>query len=287
MTYNSIIINDTLSYLIDKTIGSMQIQILSDLHIDSYVRRGEFVGEIPKTSADIIVVAGDTANSDQGMRWLQAQAKRLALPIITIAGNHEYFGEDVLSFDSRLATWDNFDAVSGLGLKVLQCQHIDIVDVRILGCTLWTDYQYQATDETQAAAVRFMRDYQQIKAGETLFTPELSVQIHNQHRRWLKQALKDAAAVNKKVVVMTHHSISPQSVSEKYAKLPSNAAFVSDLSAWMYEDWAPKLWVHGHTHEAFDYQIGHTRVVVNPRAYPGEISSTALEFAWDKVVEVV
>ena len=287
MTYDSIIINDTLSYLIDKTIGSMQIQILSDLHIDSYVRREEFIGEIPKTPADIIVVAGDTANSDQGMRWLQVQAERLALPIITIAGNHEYFGEDVLSFDSTLATWDNFDAVSGLGLKVLQCQYIDIADIRILGCTLWTDYQYQATDETQAAAVRFMRDYQQIKAGETLFTPELSVQIHNQHRRWLKQALKDAAAVNKKVVVMTHHSISPQSVSEKYAKLPSNAAFVSDLSAWMYEDWAPKLWVHGHTHEAFDYQIGHTRVVVNPRAYPGEISSTALEFAWDKVVEVV
>lgn len=265
----------------------MKIQILSDLHIDSYVRRHEFIGEIPKTAADIIFVAGDTANSDDGMRWLQIQAKRLGVPVITIAGNHEYFGEDVLSFDKTLASWDNFDANAGQGLKVLQCQHLDIGDIRILGCTLWTDYQYQLTDETLASAIRFMRDYQQIRAGDELFTPQQSVQIHLKHRSWLKQALQEAATLDKKVVVMTHHSVSPLSVSEKYAKLPSNAAFVSDLSAWMHEDWAPTLWVHGHTHEAFDYQIGRTRVVVNPRAYPGEISSTDLEFSWDKVVNVI
>jgi Icc-related predicted phosphoesterase len=54
----------------------------------------------------------------------------------------------------------------------------------------------------------------------------------------------------------------------------------------MFEDWAPTLWVHGHTHEAFDYRINDTRVIVNPRAYPNEVSSTALEFAWDRVIEV-
>lgn len=54
----------------------------------------------------------------------------------------------------------------------------------------------------------------------------------------------------------------------------------------MYEDWAPMLWVHGHTHEAFDYRIGNTRVIVNPRAYPNEVSSTELVFAWDKVIDI-
>ena len=29
----------------------------------------------------------------------------------------------------------------------------------------------------------------------------------------------------------------------------------------------PRLWIHGHTHESFDYQIGKTRVVCNPRGY--------------------
>jgi len=30
-----------------------------------------------------------------------------------------------------------------------------------------------------------------------------------------------------------------------------------------------KLWVHGHTHDPYDYVIGETRVVCNPRGYIG------------------
>lgn len=30
------------------------------------------------------------------------------------------------------------------------------------------------------------------------------------------------------------------------------------------------LWVHGHSHLAVDYEIAGTRVVSNPRGYPGE-----------------
>ncbi|WP_227430128.1 metallophosphoesterase [Psychrobacter sp. I-STPA6b] len=262
----------------------MKVQILSDLHIDSYAHRGKAMGDIPHTSAEVIIVAGDTANSDQGMPWLQEQAERLAKPIVTIAGNHEYFGEDVLCFDERLKQWDNFSREHAQGVKVLQCSSIDIADVRILGCTLWTDYQYQADEQTIASAMAFMRDYQQIRAGSELFSPEISMQIHAQHRQWLYHALQQAYDERQKCVVVTHHSVSPLSVSKKYAHLSSNAAFVSDFSVWMYEPWAPKLWVHGHTHEAFDYQLGNTRVVVNPRAYPGEVSSTGVYFDWSKVV---
>ncbi|TXD98215.1 metallophosphoesterase [Psychrobacter frigidicola] len=264
----------------------MKLQIVSDLHIDSYVRQSYSMGHIPKTDADVVLVAGDTANSDSGMPWLQEQAERLQVPVITVAGNHEYFSEDVLHFDKKLAMWDNYSATANTGVRVLQCQHIDIGEVRILGCTLWTDYQYQADENTMAIAKRFMRDYKQIYAGRDLFSPEVSIRLHNEQRQWLQQALIKSKELGKKTVVMCHHSISPLSVSEKYASLPSNAAFVSDFSAWMHKPWAPMLWVHGHTHEAFDYRIDKTRVVVNPRAYPNEVSSTAIEFAWDKVVDI-
>jgi Icc-related predicted phosphoesterase len=32
-------------------------------------------------------------------------------------------------------------------------------------------------------------------------------------------------------------------------------------------DHGPDLWVHGHTHNSFDYILGKTRVVVNPYGY--------------------
>ncbi|PID37552.1 MAG: metallophosphoesterase [Pseudomonadales bacterium] len=268
----------------------MKLQILSDLHIDSYSKRDLPTGEIPQTEADIILVAGDTSNSDMGMRWLASESARLGKPIATIAGNHEYFGEDILKFDRRLATHDSYDDSHQQGLKVLQCQSLDFStaddEVRILGCTFWTDYQYQADDSTIDSAMSFMRDYRDIRAGQGSFTPQLSMEIHAKHRAWLQQALVQAYDEGKKVVVMTHHSISPRSVAEKYAHFSSNSAFVSDMSAWMNQHWSPTLWIHGHTHEAFDYQQDKTRVVVNPRAYPSEVSSTGLAFAWDKVVEI-
>jgi hypothetical protein len=31
-----------------------------------------------------------------------------------------------------------------------------------------------------------------------------------------------------------------------------------------------KAWIHGHTHDEFDYTIGITKVLCNPRGYPKE-----------------
>ena len=30
------------------------------------------------------------------------------------------------------------------------------------------------------------------------------------------------------------------------------------------------MWIHGHTHQGSDYLLGKTRVVCNPRGYPGQ-----------------
>ena len=31
-----------------------------------------------------------------------------------------------------------------------------------------------------------------------------------------------------------------------------------------------RLWIHGHTHDSFDYRLNETRVVCNPRGYATE-----------------
>ena len=48
------------------------------------------------------------------------------------------------------------------------------------------------------------------------------------------------------------------------------------------------LWVHGHTHDSFDYKVnGHTRVVCNPRGYPQVLGGWENEqFDVDKVVQI-
>ncbi|WP_210336812.1 metallophosphoesterase family protein [Aquamicrobium zhengzhouense] len=44
---------------------------------------------------------------------------------------------------------------------------------------------------------------------------------------------------------------------------------VSDLSS-LIKAGRPDLWVHGHVHDTFDYRVGSTRVVANPKGYRNE-----------------
>ena len=46
-----------------------------------------------------------------------------------------------------------------------------------------------------------------------------------------------------------------------------NGGYSSDLDDFIIDHPQIKLWTHGHTHEDFDYMIGSTRIVCNPRGY--------------------
>jgi hypothetical protein len=60
-------------------------------------------------------------------------------------------------------------------------------------------------------------------------------------------------------------------------------AFASSLEMLMDGDRAA-LWVHGHMHDAFDYEIYGTRVVCNPRGYaPNALNA---DFRPDLVVKI-
>jgi hypothetical protein len=78
------------------------------------------------------------------------------------------------------------------------------------------------------------------------------------------------ANATSKVVVVTHHSPSKASIKPKYAgDNLMNGAYSSDLSEFILDNPQIKLWTHGHTHDVFDYMIGGTRIVCNPRGYKG------------------
>jgi Icc-related predicted phosphoesterase len=73
-----------------------------------------------------------------------------------------------------------------------------------------------------------------------------------------------------KVVVVGHHAPSNQSIKPKYRDdAIMNGAYSSDLSEFILDHPKIKFWIHGHTHDVFDYMIGPTRVLCNPRGYFG------------------
>ena len=61
---------------------------------------------------------------------------------------------------------------------------------------------------------------------------------------------------------LSRHGVSPLSIHERFRGDSLSCAFMTDLSNEII-DLGPNLWVHGHTHNSFDYTLGRTRVVVN------------------------
>jgi predicted phosphodiesterase len=101
------------------------------------------------------------------------------------------------------------------------------------------------------------------RIAERVFTPDDSISIHRRSREWLAQQL--ATPFEGPRVVVSHHLPSWRSVAPAFLRAVSNASFASDLD----ELFGPvALWVHGHTHHSFDYRVGATRIVANPRGYP-------------------
>ena len=85
-------------------------------------------------------------------------------------------------------------------------------------------------------------------------------------------------------VVITHWPPTKEAIHPKFDGDELNPYFINDREDLVRAIGA-KLWISGHTHEAYDYRIGAMRCIGNPTGYSGEHRMSGL-FRPDKVVEV-
>jgi predicted phosphodiesterase len=252
----------------------MRIQQASDIHLEFIERvfAGERLVE-PAPDADLLVLAGDIANGTRGVELFADWP----VPVLYVAGNHEAY-EGVL--ETTLA--DLVAAAIGTSVIVLDHEVIDLTRLRqfeqwaaprrdelarlrFLGCTLWTDYRFGGTSQAEAMAdcERMLTDHRLIRTASGPFTASYALQQHTRSRAWLETEL--ARPFDGRTVVITHHAPHPLSVHARFAGNPVNAGFVTNLSDLLQH---ADLWLHGHVHDSFDYQVAGCRVAANPRGYP-------------------
>jgi predicted phosphodiesterase len=208
------------------------------------------------------VLAGDVARPAEALAW----ATQIDKPVLYVAGNHEFYGGSIPGTIDRLKSLS-----AGTRVRVLDDDEVVIGGVRFLGTTLWTDFRLFGEGEARAAAereaVRFMRDFSRISIDEAMqqrFTPAHAARLFERHTAWLAERL--AQAHDGPTVVITHHAPSPRSIHPRFEGSPVNACFVSNAEALLGGEQV-QLWIHGHTHDSFDYRLNGTRVVCNPRGY--------------------
>jgi Icc-related predicted phosphoesterase len=121
-----------------------------------------------------------------------------------------------------------------------------------------------------------MSDYHHIKnSGVNFyrFLPEHAVSEYHAMVKFVTDTVDQRRAAgnhSRQVVVVGHHAPSRQSTHPRYRDDHYlNGAYSSNLDDFILDRPEIALWTHGHTHEDFDYMIGNTRVVCNPRGYHG------------------
>lgn len=236
--------------------------------------------------------------------------------VIYILGNHEHYHGDFATTADRIRSMLTSNHLSNVYLLDREVQVID--DVTFIGGTLWTDMNNR--DElTLHHMTSMMNDFRVVKNsrrnvnfrtqvplldanGQAVLDeqgqPRYQVEFNT---RPAKFSPEDAATefdamvgyiqqiiqgrFDQKFVVVGHHSPSRLSTHPRYAnETIMNGGYSSNLDEFIMDHPQIRLWTHGHTHHDFDYMIGSTRIVCNPRGY---INYEARADQWQlKTVEI-
>jgi len=266
----------------------MKIQLLSDLHLEVHPH---FV-PTPTPGADLLVLAGDVGSYQTGSQLTDndfglarfSPLQGWPTPVVFVPGNHEYDSFDFDTAHARLrATCER------LGILWLERETLVMHGVRLLGTTLWTDFdalamhapetqQLKARDKAYRAANYYLKKTLTTRAGEPWLAEGLRAQAL-ECQTWLRAAL--ATPFDGPTVVITHFAPSLHSADPRYGLVPGTAGFCNAL-----DDLLPyaQLWLHGHLHAPSDYRVGHCRVVANPLGYARK--NEQLGYRADLLIEI-
>lgn len=266
----------------------LKLAVCSDLHLE--------FGDIDLKNdegADVLILSGDILiaqdlhdhpepdapysheiNKTLGSRYIKAQLYRdffkrcsLQFPhVIYIAGNHEFYhGKFIGSLQDLRNECNKFSNVYFLEDD---CKKID--DVTFIGSTLWTDMN-KGDPLTLHTVGDMMNDFRIIRhdgLGYVKLRPAHAASRHRKSVDYIRTVVE--GKFDEKFVVVGHMAPSGLSIAPEYQNdTLMNGAYYSDLSEFILDHPQIKLWTHGHMHQPYDYMIGDTRVVCNPRGYYG------------------
>ena len=260
----------------------MRINLISDLHLE--------FSDLILPGGDCLIISGDAFEArklkkgmynpdmvlleherkdhrpDRWNRFLEEECSKYK-DVIYVMGNHEHYGFQYQKTYAHIA--ENLPD----NVHLLENETYTIEDIVFVGATLWTDMN-KDDDLTMWHMKSQMNDYKQItmfnevKSAYHRLTPEKTVADHYKSRQYIAESV--ANKYNQKFVVVTHHAPSKASIKPWYANdHMMNGAYSSDLSEFILDNPQIKVWTHGHTHDTFDYMIGSTRILCNPRGYAG------------------
>lgn len=246
----------------------MKIREMSDVHNEFGVLKMETSAEDKER---ILILAGDidaAQHLEANFHWINSKAFDFK-HVIYIPGNHEFYH-------------GNFDAVTNFyknapwepNVHFLDHESIELDGVVFWCGTLWTGLakgDWAICNRVRQGMNDFRLitrdvDHKTAKRTNGLFVPLDMIEIYEENKPKMFEAVRVAKEAGKKTVVVSHHAPCSPSIARHFRGSDMNDAYCMYIDEEVM-DKGPDLWFHGHTHASSDYKIGNTRVICNPRGY--------------------
>jgi len=216
----------------------------SDLHVsglEQQVLQARLFKQAADEKPDLILNAGDFSNIYNPDFILALEDLG---PYVKVMGNHDFY-----------QNWHTTPEDWGV-------EETTIGDFLVVSATLWTNYFGETPKEIDE--YKFLNDKNYIKDWNAQRALNCFKTQFTEIRRIV------STNWNKRIILLTHHGLSKQSISPRFAGGPLNGSFVNDLDDWILQCPNIEVAIHGHVHQSFDYMIGSTRILCHPRGYPRE-----------------
>lgn len=259
----------------------LQLQIMSDLHIETYTAEGD--QSIPRAldyiipKAKVLILAGDIGRVHK-FSQLSSFLKDLCQHfeyVLYVPGNHEYYkvrDVEVKNMEELLNDLHSLKADIP-NLHILDRNSVIIKDVCIIGCTLWSKADIEIP--------RFMLRIKGMnnEKYDYLFERDLA---------YIKYMINYCKEKELKLVIATHYcptfSVTKR-FSDRYQSL-----YMTDLDYLLKKE-NVHTWICGHIHSNFDFVFDYggleqklgTRIVSNQKGKPHD---NVITFVKDKVITV-
>lgn len=226
----------------------ISVTVISDIHID----KKDFIYN-PMVTSDWIFICGDIGNPFSGKYFnFIKKVSQMHKKVFLIIGNHEYYQLKYNKTKKCSTFMYDMDQVEEKIKKIansfsnvflLQKSIYIYNNIRIIGCTLWTE-----CDDMVIGDMYSIKDFSNDKYRE----------LHKNHKLFLENNISSEGMVN---IVVTHHAPSTDLINKLYIGSPINSFFYcSDMDGVIAK---ANLWFYGHTHKTEDKIILGCRCINN------------------------
>lgn len=231
---------------------------MSDLHCEFWLNPLLINERISIPEADVYVIAGDIAEwhiskgaENLGFRRVIEPILSLGKPLITIAGNHEYYSmeniddidADILHFSKNYSNWHH-----------LQGSSVTIGNCTFVGATLWSMLAGKSTTDQKIRSKRIwkkLNDRKNIKINNHSFQYKDVIDLRLKHTQKLISECKNKPQ-DTFLILVSHHAPAMRCIPQCHAGDKVSLAYANRLDCELKDNNIDvDMFLFGHIHAGY------------------------------------